>query len=110
MVPLVVGERDKAMIASPCVVSGTDEAQHVSGSVLRCYDDEAFTLGNFSRHLMIGSGDFIENRGPIRIGVRPCELHTPLGLPFGWKSPGLGFVFCLDIHNFGAKVQKSCEL
>ena len=55
MVPLVVGERDKAMIASPCVVSGTDEAQHVSGSVLRCYDDEAFTLGNYDHNVVFAN-------------------------------------------------------
>ena len=111
MVPLVVGERDKAMIASPGVIRRTHEAQHLPGSILRGHDDEPLPFGYLTRHLVIGLNNVIENRCPIGIGMRPCELHTPLGLPFGWKSPFPGPVFCHDVHIWAQryKIIVNCE-
>ena len=106
VVAFVIREGDKTMITCPSVVSVADEAQHIPRSTFWRHHDEPFTLGNLTGHLVIGLNDVIQDRGPVGVGMRPRELHTPLGLPFGWKSPFPGPIFCLDVHILAQRYKK----
>ena len=106
VVPHIIRQGKKTMIARPCIIGRTDEAHHISRGILRSHDDESFTLGNLTCHLVISLNNVIEDGGPVGIGMRPRELHTPLGLPFSWKSPFTDVVFCLHVHILVQRYKK----
>ena len=84
-------ERDETMVACPRVVG-------------RRLDDEHWfiALDGFS-HLAVGLGDVVKHGRPVRISVRPSQLHTTLGLPFCRKSVAL-------FRKHGAKLRNNYEL
>ena len=70
----------------------------------RRLDDEyrLVALDGFS-HLAVGLGDLVKHRCPVRISVRPSQLHTTLWLPFCRKSVAL-------FRKHGAKLRNNYEL
>ena len=75
-------------------------------SRIRWTNNEQFlTKGNLSSNLFVGGDNLVEHRSPIGAGMRPRQLHSPLGLPFGRQAPSLSIVFCAQIEKFAAKVQ-----
>ena len=87
---------DEAMIASPGVVGrcfAERYAQHALGRQsffeqlfnvlrLRCYDDEPLARSDGFCHIYIATRYVFQNGLPVRVAVRPCELHCTLFVPF----------------------------
>ena len=100
MVALVVGEGDKAVVAGPGVV-GVESEQGGRGRcphAFRSDDEQVLALGDLSGHLFVDSRYLFKDWCPVRVFVRPRQLHAPLGLPFSRESPLSGLVFGVDVH------------
>ena len=96
----VIGKQcDEAMVASPSVV-GWRFAERDAGEFpcsqglfeqlanmgrLRCYYNNMYARRESLRHINIAAVHSLQNGMPISTGMRPCELHGTLFVPFGWQ-------------------------
>ena len=86
----------ETMVACPRVVRGTlliynmvcrasgqllvDEAAHLFG--VRCHNEQRLARSDFKGQAQVAGRHFVEHIGPVRILVRPRQLHAALRHPF----------------------------